>query len=135
MVAELRGQTSVLLDLIQLIARSGVLDACQELSAHERCGPKRVMCLQQERTIIKAFGDFHEALANLLRIIQMSGTPGVEPPSPQRREQLARSADAVAQILGTPVYLLGRRCAEALAREEVWPKCDVERDLTLRPLV
>ena len=134
MVAVPGGHAGVLADLIQPGARSGVLDACQELAARERCDPQRVMCLQQERTIVNLSRDVQEPLTDFLGIVVMPVALGVEPQSPKRREQLPRRTDAVAQLLSTLVCLLGRRGAETLACQQERPERDVERDLLLRPL-
>src|SRR5690349_4560901 len=103
MVAEPHGHAGMLANLIQLRPRSGVLEACQKFPAPERCGPKRVMCLQQERTIVSLCRDLHEPLADLVGVIQISGTPSTHPQSPDRGEQLARCPDGFAQTLCTPV--------------------------------
>src|SRR5262249_35219947 len=112
----------------------GVFDASQELASLERRGPKRVMCLQQKRTITEPRRDFHESLANSLGIIQIL-SKDVEPQSPECGEQLARRPNAVAQTLCAPVHLLGRWGPETLACQQVRPERDVECDLTQGPLV
>src|SRR5215469_4218620 len=133
-VAELRGQAGVLRHLVQLSTRAGMLETRQQLAPLERCRPERVMCLEQQRAILSPGRDFQKPLADFLGIVQMSVAPDVEPQSPKRSEKLPRRPDAVAQLLSTPVYPLGRRGAKALARQQVRPERDIERDLTLRPL-
>src|ERR1700756_769091 len=92
------------------------------------------MCLEQQRALVGSCRDFQKPVTNLLRVVQISVAVHVEPQSPKCREQLRARSDAIAELLGTFVGLLGRRCAETLARQQERPERDVERDLLLRPL-